>query len=713
MNLKLNKLNNLDYFFNPKSIAIIGASAKNLSVGKTLIENLKESYKGKIYLINPKRKSILGLKTYPKIEDVKDKIDLVIIATPAKTVPSIVKECSKKKIKAAIIISAGFKELGKPGIELENQIRKNKGDMRIIGPNCLGIINSLNKLNASFAKDMPLKGKLAFISQSGALGCAVLDWSLKEKIGLSSFVSIGSMIDINFSELISYYGKDPNTKAILIYMENIADPLEFLVEASKVTLKKPIILIKAGRSSAGSKAATSHTGAITGNDEVFTAALKRAGILQVNTISELFSIADLISKQPLSNNPNLAIITNAGGPGVIATDSLEINNAFLAKLSKKTYLELNKFLPKAWSHSNPIDILGDASDELYAKTVKVLVKDKNIGGILIILTPQHMTEATKVAKKLKSFSKLNIPIFTSFMGGDSVTIAIEELIKEGIPNFPFPDDATKAFSMMSKYSKDLKKIYQPSNKNKTLINENKKKKASELLKKAFSKNKLLLDEYESKKLIELYDIPIVQTFIAKTKNEAVKYSKKIGFPIVLKIYSKTITHKKKVGGVKLNLKNEIDVKKAFDEIYSNIKKIKKQKEFLGVTVQKMIKLDGYEVIAGSTLDNQFGPVIIFGSGGSLVEIYNDKALTIPPIDKKLAKKMIESTKIYKAIKGLKNNKQALEKLQDILVKLSYLVLDFPVIKEIDINPILISKDKIIALDARVLLNPSHRLKKRL
>ncbi|NGX63995.1 MAG: Succinyl-CoA ligase [ADP-forming] subunit alpha, partial [Candidatus Anoxychlamydiales bacterium] len=392
LNILYKEHNNLDYIFNPKSIAVIGASEKPESVGRTLFENLiNSSFKGEIFAINPKRDSVLGYRAYKGIKDVKKPIDLAVIATPAAFVPEIIQECEDANVIGAIIISAGFKELGESGKELEEQILKNKRKIRIIGPNCLGIMNTSIDLNATFAAEMANKGSIAFISQSGALGTAVLDWSLRENVGFSAFVSIGSMIDVNFGDLINYFGNDPNTRSILIYMENLSDPRAFLSAAREVALTKPIILIKAGKTKESAKAAMSHTGALAGSDDVLNAALKRVGILRVDTIEALFGMAEIFSKQSLCTGPNLAIVTNAGGPAVIATDALVLHSAKLAQLTDQTYESLNEFLPKAWSHNNPIDILGDATADLYYKTVKTIIEDENVEGILVILTPQFMT----------------------------------------------------------------------------------------------------------------------------------------------------------------------------------------------------------------------------------------------------------------------------------------------------------------------------------
>ncbi len=710
LNILYKEHNNLDFIFNPKTIAIIGASDKENSVGKTLVENLiNSSFQGEVFLVNPNKVSILGKKTYPSIKNIDEKIDLAIIATPAKTIPSIIAELEEKNVSATIIISAGFKELGESGKKLEDQILQNKKKIRIIGPNCLGIMNPSLNLNATFAKNMPKNGNIAFISQSGALGSAVLDWSIKEDIGFSAFVSIGSMIDIDFGDLINYFGDDPNTKSILIYMESISDSRSFLSAAREVALTKPIILIKAGRTKESAKAALSHTGALAGSDEVLDAALKRVGVLRVNTINDLFSMNEILSKQPIPKGPNLAIVTNAGGPAVIATDSLIMHGAKIATLQKDTYKKLNEFLPKAWSHNNPIDILGDATADLYYKTVKVLSEDKNVDGILIILTPQFMTDATLVASKLKEFSDIGIPIFAAWMGAGSVEEGRKILVESNIPDFEFPDLACRSFAYMWEYCYNIIGIYETAKVHTSIATKKKIKKrediVNEIIKKSKDENRVVLDEIESKNILKAFDIPVVETFVAKNLNEAVQISQKIGYPVVLKIYSKTITHKTDVQGVKLNLQNDDEVKKAFLQIQNSLKELDRERDFEGVSVQKMIILDGYELILGSSIDSDFGPIMLFGTGGELVEVFKDKAIALPPLTITLAKRLIERTKIYKALKGFRGKKAInLAKLEKILVDFSSLIAQYQEIKECDINPLLVSKDEIIALDARIILH---------
>ncbi len=700
------KKHQLDSFFSPKTIAVIGATERENSVGRTIFTNLLKSNKKRTIIpINPKRDEVLGVKAYKAVIDVKEDIDLAVVVTPAKTVADVIKSCCEKKIPSAVIISAGFKELGKSGVELEQKILSiaKKGNLRIIGPNCLGIMNPHTKLNATFAQDIALKGNIAFISQSGALCTAVLDWSLKEKVGFSSFVSIGSMVDVDWGDLISYFGDDPNTKSILIYMESIGDPRSFLSAAREVSISKPIILIKAGVSEESAQAAASHTGALAGSNDVFNAALRRIGVLRVDSIEDLFSMAEILSKQPHPKGPKLTIVTNAGGPGVIATDCLIQNNGKLTKLEDSTHKELDKILPKEWSHSNPVDILGDASPELYSDTIKIISNDKNSDGILVILTPQYMTNPTMTAKMLSKFSQLqNKPILASWMGARAVDEGRKILTENKIPDFLFPEQACKAFTNMWAYSYNLEGIYEiPEMYHFEAVKTKKaKEKIGEIFDEVREDNRVILTEVESKEVLKAFGIPIVETFFAKTVDEAVDIAKKIGFPVVLKICSKSITHKSDIGGVKLNINNEDSVKKAFLEI----KNATNEKDFDGVSVQKMIKLDGYELIIGSSIDSEFGPTILFGSGGVLVEVIKDSSLALPPLTSVLARRLMQQTKIYDALKGVRGKKSVdLSELEKILVRFSSLIAEYPEIIECDINPVIASPDGIFALDARVVI----------
>ena len=700
----------LTSIFAPESVAVIGATDRVGSVGRTILWNLMSNpFGGTIFPVNPKRHNVLGIPAYPNIKAIPEPIDLAIIAISAPMVPDAVRDCVEVGVKGAIIISAGFKEIGPEGIELERQIMATaKGKMRLIGPNCLGLMNPHSGLNATFASTMANPGNLGFISQSGAFCTAVLDWSFAENVGFSAFISIGSMLDLDWGDLIYYLGDDPHTKSIVIYMESIGNARSFLSAAREVALTKPIIVIKAGQTEAAAKAAASHTGSLTGSDEVLNAAFRRCGVLRVNRISELFDMAEVMAKQPrLPKGPRLTIITNAGGPGVLATDALIATGGELAPLAEETIAQLNEFLPTHWSHANPIDILGDADPERYRKTLEVAVKDPNTDGLLVILTPQAMTDPTQTAEQLKHYAQTaKKPVLASWMGGDEVTTGETILNRASISTYRYPDSAAKLFNFMWQYSYNLQGIYetpvlaqeQESGPNCSIV--------EQIIKTAQDAGRNILTESESKQILAAYGIPIVQTLVAKTEAEAVERANIIGYPVVLKLFSETITHKTDVGGVQLNLKDAEAVKWAYQNIHTSVTEKVGSEHFLGVTVQPMLSLDrGYELIIGSSIDPQFGPVLVFGTGGQLVEVFKDRAIALPPLNTTLARRMMEQTKIYQALKGVRGRKAVdLAALEKLLVKFSYLVVEQPWIKEIDINPLLASSERLIALDARIVLH---------
>lgn len=692
----------LDAFFQADSIAVVGAKDDPATVGRTLMANLIEGgFPGAIYPVNPKRQTVMGKPCYPDLASLPEVPDLVVVVTPAKSVPQVMQACADKGVKACIVISAGFKEMGVQGEALEEEvirIAKSAG-ISVIGPNCLGVMNPWTHLNATFARGMALPGSVAFISQSGAMCTSVLDWSLKEKIGFSAFVSIGSMADVEWGDLIEYLGNDPHTTSLLLYMETIGNPRKFLSAAREIALEKPIIVIKGGRSTQAAEAAASHTGSLAGSDAVFDAALERVGVLRVNTIAELFEMASVLARQPKPKGPKLAILTNAGGPGVLATDATIESGAELATISGKTLEALNALLPEAWSHSNPIDILGDADPERFAQTIQILAEDRGIDGILVILTPQDMTNPLAAAKALVPYAdSTGKPLLASWMGGETVASGIACLNEAGIPTFEYPDAAAKAFGMMWKYSKNLRALYQFP----TLhARGDLKALPSDRAVRILHQKKSLLDEYESKKVLEGYGIPTVKTEIAQSASEAIKEADLMGYPVVVKLYSSTITHKSDVGGVKLNLKSPEEVKDAFEDIKRRIA----PKDFQGVTVQQMIRWDGYELILGSSVDPQFGPTLLFGLGGQLVEVFKDSALALPPLTPLLAEALMEKTKIYQALKGVRGRKPVdIEALKQVLVRFSLMISENPQIKECDINPLLVTPEGVIALDARFILD---------
>jgi len=700
----------LDALFLPDCVALIGATERSGTVGRTILENLLHpSFRGKVFAVNSRHPEICGRKAYPSISDVPDKIDLAIVATPAPTVPGIVGECVDAGVKSAVVISAGFKERGPQGVELERQIQEQlrRSSMRLIGPNCLGIMNPSVGLNATFAKDAPRPGNVAFLSQSGALLTAILDWAQLEEIGFSAIISTGSMLDVGWGDLIYHFGDDSNTESILLYMEAVGDARSFLSAAREVALRKPIIVIKAGRSEAASLAAASHTGALTGSDEVLDAAFRRSGVLRVRAIADLFYMAEVLSKQPRPKGPRLTILTNAGGPAVLATDALIANGGQLSVASEKTLQALDEFLPPHWSHNNPIDILGDADSERYAKAIEIASSDPNSDGLLVILAPQGMTDPAAVAERLKPYAKSSgKPVLTSWMGGASILSGEAILNAAGIPTFPYPDTAARAFTYMWRYSYNLRGLYEtPTLAEGGELDPYSRGQAEEIIETARRQGRVLLNEFESKQILSHYGIPTVETRIAAREDQAVLCARDLGYPVVLKIFSETITHKTDVGGVKLNLEDESSVRSAFHEIKTSVRKISGLDHFSGVTVQPMVRLEGYELIIGSSVDSQFGPVILFGSGGPLVEVYRDRALALPPLNTTLAQRMMQQTRIFTALKGVRGRKPIdLPALEGLLVRFSQLVVEQPWISEIDINPLLASPERLLALDARVVLH---------
>jgi acetyltransferase len=700
----------LDALFLPDSVAVIGATERPGSVGRTVLENLRHpSFQGQVYAVNSRHSEICGLKAYASIGEVPAKVDLAVVATPAPTVPGIVGECVDAGVKSAVVISAGFRERGVGGVELERQIQEqlHRGAMRLIGPNCLGIMNPLVGLNATFAKDAPRPGNVAFLSQSGALLTAILDWAQVEQVGFSAIVSTGSMLDVGWGDLIYHFGDDPHTDSILLYMESVGDARSFLSAAREVALRKPVIVIKAGRSEAASRAAASHTGALTGSDEVLDAAFRRSGVLRVLAIADLFYMAEVLSKQPRPKGPRLMILTNAGGPAVLATDVLIANGGQLAVPTEKTLQALDGFLPPHWSHSNPIDILGDADSERYAKALEIAANDPNSDGLLVILAPQGMTDPAAVAEGLKPYAKSSgKPVLTSWMGGFSTASGEAILNTAGIPTFPFPDTAARAFAYMWRYSDNLRGLYEtPTLAEGWEVDPRSRGQAENIIAAARGQGRVLLNEFESKQILSHYGIPTVETQIARTEDAAVLCARTLGYPIVLKVFSETITHKTDVGGVKLNLEDEPSLRSAFQAIKSSVAKIVGPDHFSGVTVQPMVRLEGYELILGSSVDPQFGPVILFGSGGPLVEVYRDHALALPPLNTTLAQRMMEQTRIFTALKGVRGRKPIdISALEGLLVRFSQLVVEQPWISEIDINPLLASPERLLALDARMVLH---------
>jgi acetyltransferase len=695
----------LDLLFDPKTIAIIGAGTDRKGVGHAIFTNLIGSgYEGIVYPVNSKRRSVQGVEAYPSIDKIPDRIDLAVIATPAATVPEIVEECGAAHVRNLVIVSAGFKEAGEAGEGMYEHLRTQarKYDMRVLGPNCLGFIRPAAHLNVSFATRMPLPGRIAFISQSGALCTSVLDWAVKQNVGFSHFVSIGETVDIGFHDLIDYFGTHGGTSSILIYMESLSDARRFMSAARAFARTKPIIVLKAGKTSGGAKAALSHTGSVAGDDAVFDAAFKRAGMVRVNEIGELFDCAKTLSMQRLPFGNRMAIITNAGGPGVIATDYLLTNGGTIATLSDATMSALNESLPPAWSRSNPIDVLGDAGAERYQKAVQLCLQDKGVDGILVILTPQTMTDPTEVARQIVG-SQDSKPILTSWMGEDAVQEGVVTLETGNVPVFRTPEQGVRCFLDMDQYSRNLKLLYETPA---TIPHAFVPKTAAnrKLIHGIVKQGRYILTETESKELLSNYGIPVPKDVLVHTAAEAARAASDLGFPVVMKIVSPDILHKTDVGGVCLNLQSKADAERAFNEISASVKEKAPKAHVTGVLVERM-EHKRYELLIGSKKDPIFGPVIVFGMGGVAVEVFKDTVVGLPPLNMALAQRMMESTKIYSLLKGYRGMKGVdLSAIQFLLYKFAYLVMDFPEIKELDINPFGVDEDGGIVLDAKIVLD---------
>ena len=668
---------------------------------------ISNPFGGTIYPVNPKRAHVLGIRAYASLQSLPEVPDLVIVCIAAERVPAIMRECVQLGVPAAIIISAGFKETGEHGKQLEAQILQAvQGSMRVVGPNSVGVMNPVLGLNATFSNSMARPGNVAFISQSGALCTAILDWANRENVGFSGFVSVGSMMDVNWGDLIDYFGNDPRTRSIVIYMESVGDASYFLSAAREVSLSKPIIVIKPGRTAAAAKAAASHTGSLTGSDAVLDAAFRRTGVLRVNSIAEVFFMTEVLAKQPRPKGNRLCIVTNAGGPGVLATDALIHGGGQIAELSPETIAAFNAILPAAWSHSNPWT--SSVTQIPFAMPRRLKSPRATPTSTASWSSPPHKVSPTPPSSP-KSSSPMRAasesPCWPVGWGGPSVAAGEEILNRAGIPSFYYPDIAARLFNYMWRYSYNLRALYEtPAPTNAAMVHPNRAR-ASQILSTVRNRGRIMLTEHESKKLLESYGIPCVRTEVAATEEAAVFTAATIGYPVVLKLNSFTISHKAAVGGVVLDVADAAGVRRAFGQIRDSVEAKVGPGHFQGVTVQPFAVEQGYELILGASLDPQFGPVLLFGTGGRLVEVFEDRALALPPLNTTLARRMMEQTRIYKALKGERGHAAVdLCALEELLVRFSDLIIDNPAIEEIDINPVLASADRFVALDARVMVH---------
>jgi acetyltransferase len=693
----------LDKMFNPETIALIGASEKEGSVGLTLMKNLIDRKDSKLFPVNPNREKVLDIEAYPSVLKIEDPIDLGIIATPASTVPSIVEECGEKGVPALIIISAGFREVGPEGEKLEEELEKvrEKYGIRILGPNCLGIIRPSVNLNASITDQMPKSGSIAFISQSGAIASATLDWGIEAQFGFSNFVSVGNMMDVDFGDLIDYFGTDARTKSILLYIEAVKDARKFMSAARGFARTKPIMAMKSGRYQESVKAVVSHTGSMAGEDKVYDAALKRAGITRVNSIEDLFAASETLAKYSLPHGSDLAIITNAGGAGIMATDALIEHGGSLAKLSDSTLKKLEKNLPPRASLLNPIDVTGDANAKEYKMPIELCLTDKKVDGILCIYAPQGQLSPEEAAKAVITIREgLQKPVLTCWMGGMKASEGREILRKYGFSVQNSPEQSVKSFMYLNRYARNLERLLETPEEL-AVDRLPPKYHLKAMLRRLVKEGREILTEEESKKIIDTYGIPSPPTHVASSITEAKRVAIEIGYPVVMKINSPDVTHKKRAGGVALNIISESDLEKRYSEIMENVKKYKPDAEILGVTVQKMINEVDVELILGCKKDPAFGATILFGRGGSGVEYIEDTEVGLPPLNQNLARMLMEDTKVYNQ---LRENPNIVDQVDETLVELSQLIIDFPEIEELDINPLAVIGEEIMALDARVIID---------
>ncbi|QLH74427.1 MAG: acetate--CoA ligase family protein [Methanomassiliicoccales archaeon] len=677
--------------FEPESIAVVGAAREPNKVGNAVLRNLiEDGFKGKLYAVNPKAEEILGVKCYKTLTDVPGKVDLVIIVTPAKFVPSIMEETGQKGTKACIVISAGFKEAGLEGAALESEVAAiaRRYDIRVLGPNCLGLINTHHHMNATFTQNFPNEGTVAISSQSGAICSVLLDWAASTSMGYSKFISVGNKMDIEESYLLEYLRNDPRTEVIGLYIEGVNKGREFMKEAYETSRRKPIVAIKAGRTSSGAKAASSHTGAMSGSDKIYDAVFQRSGIIRVRTIDEMLDLLMIFSSQPLPKDNRVAIVTNAGGLGVMAADALADHGLALANFSPETVEELKSKLPPSANFYNPVDVIGDADAERYEHAIRTVVKDENVSAVLALMAPTDLVDVDSVARTIAAFSgKEQKPMLTSFVGGEGLKGAVSILRRSGIPNYETPDRAAFALSAMLKY----KEMVQPPPVEEVMPVPGDVQRAKAIIRAARDQGRLQLSEEEGKEILRAYGVNVPEEGLARTADEAVRIANRIGYPVVMKIESPDIAHKTDVGGVVLDVNNEEQVRQDFMLIMSRTRGKVPTARISGISVQRMFK--GREVIVGMVRDDQFGPVITFGLGGIFVEILKDVTQMIAPLSRHDAGKMIRSIRAYPILTGARGRRPAdIKALEDVILRIAQIAADLPEIAEFEVNPVMVGDE---------------------
>ena len=703
-------MSRMQVMFNPKTIALIGATDKAGAVGRTILENLLRSKERKIFPVNPLKQTVLDVKSYPGIANVPEHVNLAVIATPARSVPAMVEECGQAGVEGIVIISAGFKEIGEEGIKLESEIDRirKKYAMRVMGPNCLGFVRPPLDFNTTFLRGTPPSGNIAFISQSGALGSAILDWAVSAGIGFSLFASLGSMIDVDFGEMIDFLGDDPATRSILIYMEGVGNARKFMSAAREFARRKPIIILKPGRFAESARAAHSHTGAMAGDDSVYEAAFRRAGAVRVGEIAELFDAAEVLDSKRLPAGSRLAIVTSAGGPGVMATDALIHLGGELAELSPESMKQLDTLLPPYWSKANPVDLLGDATIDRFMKALTICFRDPMVDGVLVIYVPTDSAPSTQLAQAVAdSVKNTGKTVIATWMGAEDVEEGRRIFVENSIPTYDTPEEAVRTYVNMCRYKRHLDQLYETPEElpaHKAPLKEHLK----ELLRMALKEGRTLLNEEESKDFLVTYGIPVAKTTVAQDLSAAASIAEKVGYPVVIKIVSPDISHKSDVGGVIMGIDSSVALKEAYEKMMQRVKKSVPEAAVTGVAVEKMITDVDYELILGAKKDKDFGSVILFGMGGTMAEFIKDFSVGLPPLNQTLAKMLIQDTKVHKMLQGFRGKPAAdFEELEEILVNFSNLIVDFPEIAEVDINPLAISNGKASALDARMIIDKNY------
>ena len=703
----MTKSEQIKAIFSPRSVAVIGASAKQQSLGRAVFANLLfAGYSGCVYPVNSKTKSVLGVRAYPTVLDVPDEVDLAVVLVPAGFVPQVLKDAGCKGCRGAIVISAGFKEIGGSGIELEHQLQAvaQEYGIAVVGPNCFGVINTdpAISLNATFSRNFPLGGRIAFVSQSGAIGVAALEYAAAEKIGFSKFISIGNKADLNENDVLEALADDPQTDVILLYLEALENPREFVNLARRISEKKPILGVKSGRTLEGAKAAASHTGALAGSDEVYDSLFTQCGVLRVDTLEELFRLGMAFAKQPLPRGNRVAIVTNAGGPGIMATDNSVRYGLELAELSPKTKSILSTDLPPTVSLNNPIDLIGDADEGRYKLAMQAVLSDDNVDGVIVICVPQMLTNLEATSKAIAQQARFSSkPVFSVYMATGDIENSLKILEDADIPNYRFPEDAARALSAMARHQNWLSR---PRTEYKR-FEDVQKERVRDILTKAKKERRRFLPEPEAHAVLQAYGFPVLRSKLVRDADDAVAAALVIGFPVVLKIVSPDIVHKVDVGGVKLNLESEGDVRDAYGELIQQVTSARDNIQIWGVLVQEMVR-GGKETILGMKRDPHFGALLMFGLGGIYVEILKDVTFRIAPVRELGAHLMIENIKSIKLLMGYRGEPPSdLEAIAQSLLRLSQLVTDFPEIEEMDINPLIVlpAGSGARVVDARILI----------